>query len=341
MVLSTISELVPDSSALLIIGSLNAMQEDREHGARSAIDPVQIVMDGRVFKCPFFSGWGELGVSSLVITCMDPLTIYLTTGSDLVELTISTDGAHRVDLDIPGLKDVHEMAIFDNVLWLANTGFDEVVAVDPGTKRVLRRVGLDQFRKKSNAPFSVLSFLGLKREVDRFHCNQVFEGLDGKLYVLVHHVSGRQILKRIAKKFIKTHGNGGIIELDTGRGIPLSLNGPHSVRCINGGYWVCDSGERTVNVYTSDWQLTNKLPTAGWARGADLSLEHGVYYVGISAQRKRYRDRPDYNDKNMIQVFRIADGSRLGDILIPDGIEQVNNVYLVPKSMAEALLRLQ
>ena len=336
------SGLVPHDCALLITGSLNAMEEDREHDARSNIHPLQIVMDGTVSKCPYFSDWGELGISSLVYRASAGLVMYITTGSDLIELHIEKRRVVSAEhFEIPNLKDVHEIALFDDVLWLANTGFDDAIAFDLERKEVVRRVRMDDFRQRSRIERWLLTGDEQQLEVDRYHCNQIFKGLDGKLYALVHHVNGKQLLRRIANKLTKVHGNGGIINIDTGQKIQLGLKGPHSVRCIQDEYWICDSGSRSVNIYSQNWELKTRLPTVGWARGADVRLKDNLYYVGVSAQRQRYRDRPDFNDKNLVHVFRVSDRAALGDILIREGIEQINNVYLVPKDMAETLLRLQ
>ncbi|TCK18163.1 uncharacterized protein DUF4915 [Thiogranum longum] len=339
--MSTVKQLIPHDQALLVTGSLNAMEDDRGHDDRSLIHPVQIVLDGDVINCSCFDSLGELGVSALVVVQKDPLVTYITTGADLIELSIENDGSAQVRrIEIPALKDVHEMSLLDGVLWLANTGYDEAVAIDLDEKCVVKRIVLGKFRGKIRA--SLPSFTGNDiQAVDRYHCNQVFQDINGKLCALVHHTSGKQLLKRIARKVIKSQGDGGVVDLDTGQAVSLSLKGPHSVRCVNGDYWVCDSGSRMLNVYDATWRLKNRLPTHGWGRGADFSKHHGLYYVGISAERKRYRDRPDYNDRNLIEVFKTDDGELLGEIPIVDGIEQINNVYLLQRGVVETLLGLK
>lgn len=336
-------ELVPSGYALLVTGSLNAMEEDREHDGRSWLRPVQVVLDGAVAPCSFFNAWGELGVSAFAFIHGDPTVLYVTTGADLIELHVRIREAKvlsMVNIDIPQLKDVHEMSLIDGVLWLANTGYDEAVAFDITRKEIVNRISLASFRKFSNAALESLRAGVDGGEIDRFHCNQVFRGLDGRLYALVHHVSGKQLLARIANKFIKRQGNGGVMDIETGRKIALSLKGPHSVRCVGNEYWICDSGSRTVNVYDADWTLKKKLDSVGWGRGADFSITDNMYYVGSSAQRKRYRNRPDFNDKNVVQVFGVSGKALKGEILIPDGIEQINNLYLIPRTLGEAMMRL-
>jgi len=300
-------------------------------------------LNDTVAQCSFFNAWGEFGVSAFTFIHGDPTVLYVTSGSDLIEMHIQVEDAKvlsKTNFDIPQLKDVHEITLIDGILWLANTGYDEVVAFDITRKEVVRRVSLASFRKFSNVILESLRAGTDGQEIDRFHCNQVFRGLDDRLYALAHHVSGKQLLTKIAKTLIKGHGNGGVIDIETGRKIALSLKGPHSVRCVGNEYWICDSGSNKVNVYHADWTLKTRLDSAGWGRGADFSVRDNVYYVGNSAHRKRYRNRPDYNDKNVVQIFGISDKVLKGEILIPDGIEQINNLYLIPRTLGEAMIRL-
>jgi hypothetical protein len=147
-------------------------------------------------------------------------------------------------------------------------------------------------------------------------------------------------MTRIAKKLIKKQGDGGVVDLISGRGVQLWLKAPHTVRIVNGAYWVFDSGNMTMNVYDRDWRLQRRIPTAGWGRGADLSGDVRRYYAGISEKRKRYQEKGDDSGGNMVQVFSAADGDCVGRIPIVSGIEQINNVYTIPRSIALALLAL-
>ena len=42
----------------------------------------------------------------------------------------------------------------------------------------------------------------------------------------------------------------------------------------------------------------------------------------------------------MVQVFRATDGDCVGQLPITSGIEQINNVYVIPRTLALALLDL-
>jgi hypothetical protein len=327
--------------ALLVLGSLHANPQDREL-ERSEVRPVQVVDRSGVRPVSFFDSWGEFGVSSLAWRPGNPLVLYVTTGSDLVKLDLSEESV--TELGVPKLRSVHEVTAVEDTLWLANTRFDEVVAFDLAEERIASRLGFTAPDSALDAEaHGALPEAGEDAEqvVKKFHCNQVFEGFDGELYGLVHHVSGKQLVRRVAQKLIKNHGNGGLISLRDGRGVPLKLKGPHTVRKVRGEYWVFDSGRHTVNVYDQGWSLRRTLCTSGWGRGASVSESLGVFYAGVSQMRRRYsgarKSREDV--PNMVLAFSMQTGEPLGGTVL-SGIEQVNNVYTVSAEVARALLDL-
>jgi hypothetical protein len=142
---------------------------------------------------------------------------------------------------------------------------------------------------------------------------------------------------------LKEHGNGGVIDLRNGGVVPLKLRAPHSVRKVNGEYWVFDSGNATLNIYTPEWTIKERIVTKGWGRGAAISHSLRLFYAGISAVRKRYLGLIGGGIKetpNMIQAFSIESRSLVGEIVIDHGIEQVSNIYLVERELALSLLEL-
>src|SRR5207244_847381 len=100
----------------------------------------------------------------------------------------------------------------DGTLWIANTGRDEAVAFDLATEKVVDRMPVRSVRGSEAAEPRAP---GAGETVDRFHANQITRALDGKLYVLVHHVDGKQLVKYVAQRLVKMQGNGGVIELAT------------------------------------------------------------------------------------------------------------------------------
>lgn len=324
---------------LLVLGSLNANPADRE-ADRSDIRPAQIYQDGELCPLSGLRSWGELGISSLAWHADRPLQLYVSTGADLRLLDLETGAVRQVD--VPRLRDVHEMTVIGERLWLANTGRDEAVAVDPAGGRVDERIELaalangSRHGERADGPTDA----DASQDADRFHCNQVLEGFDGRLYALVHHVDGRQRRQRIAGRLLKRQGDGGVLDLETGEGTALELKAPHTVRKIGRRYWVLDSGNARLNVYDRDWRPAGSVETVGWGRGGALSRDGRRYYVGISATRKRYLGLvPGRGQRrNLIQVFTTADLAAAGEIAVPR-VEQVNNVYVLSREQASGLVR--
>ncbi len=236
--------LVASDEAVLVFGSMNAKLEDR-CTQKSDLKPIQVIFDGQVLPVSYFDSWGKLGVSSMVMATSDVPTLYLTTGADLVEMRLDSH-PKAVAIDIANLLDVHELSLVGNTLWLANTGFDEAVGFHLPSRQVTRRIKLEQFRLRTAVTErDTASEQGESKEVDRFHCNQLFCGIDQQLYALVHHVSGKQTITALAKRIIKKQGNGGVIDLGTGHRVQLGLHAPHTVRVIGDEYWLFDSGNMT------------------------------------------------------------------------------------------------
>ncbi|SHJ85566.1 DUF4915 domain-containing protein [Desulfofundulus thermosubterraneus] len=323
--------------ALIITGSLNAKMEDRFMD-REQVIPFQVLINGEIKKAVSLSKIGELGISSLAFPEADQNEVYIVPapGVAILKLDIRTGRISRIPCS--ELEDVHEIEFINGTLWVSNTGYDEVLAINVNTQTVERRINLydlkEPFQKnradRSGDSSSIL--------VDKYHCNQVFADYEGKLFCLVHHVWGRQVLHQVTSK-LKKQGDGGIINLETGERIPLGLKAPHSVRKVNGNYWVFDSGNATINIYNKSWGLIDRIQTRGWGRGAAVSDKY--FYAGISATRKRYLGIIPRSQQapNMIQVFSTHTKTIVDEVLLFN-IEQVNNLYLVNVSLAERILDL-
>jgi hypothetical protein len=325
---------IDDAEALVVVGSQAAHRADRSLG-RSDICPVQVFIGDRVEPVPALDR-GEFGMSSLAFR--GDGTVYGSSGADLFRVDLCR--GRVTDLDVAGLKDVHEMTEIDGILWLANTGCDEAVAFDPATGTVVRRVALGPAPGDNVAP--VPDRDGEGETVDRFHANQIVRALDGRLYILAHHANGKQIVKLVAKRLIKMQGNGGLVDLESRAAEALSLNGPHSVQVIAPDeQWICDSRAGVLRIYDRDWREQEQVACAGWGRGVSVSELTATLYVGISAIRKRYLHAipTSQHSANMVQAFDIARRAIVGEALVPH-VESVNNVYCVSRETAEALLEI-
>lgn len=323
--------MIPKNSALLIVGSLSAKVADRSMG-RKDLASVQILLPGEhVERCDFFNDVGELGVASLALSpCGN--TLYYSGGKDLKQLDLV---AKKVsDIHIGSLLDVHEMDFIDDKLYLANTGNDEIVSYCPQSGAIDR---LNLRDAVVNADDSSATD-GVE---DKFHLNQIFKGMDGDLYALVHHVEGKQLLRRVAARVLKSQGNGGCINLRTGKRIPLSLHAPHTVTVVDGCYWVFDSGKALIKIFNAQWEFQHEVATNGWGRGASLLEDNGmsIFVAGLSNIRKRYIQFFE-NSSEFINGIQFFDAASRKSVFVKsiDGIEQVNNVYFVKQDVARALL---
>lgn len=342
---TTTTKLVAADERVLVVGSLNANPDDRSITRNDIVSVQMLDEHANLHPLPFFNGWGELGVSSMTWRQSEPEIWYCTTGIGLRILDLRT-GQLR-DIDIPKTRGIHEIAFVGDVLWLSNTYFDEIIAFDPHTETVLERLHLSPLRSEPEHVDEASVDADDIQRVNKFHCNQVFETYEGELYALVHHVSGEQLIKRIAQKLIKSQGNGGVLDVRTGKRFRLALKAPHSVRKINNQYWIFDSGHMQINVYDRSWKLVAEIPTCGWGRGGDRSKSLEVYYAGISAGRKRYANALKLRTGNAagseigntVQFFDIATHSVLHQLHIPN-VEQINNIYTVPLHIAELLKKL-
>lgn len=325
------------NKSIVILGSLNAKEEDRNL-CKEDLRSVQLISRDGNCQVNFFNDFGSLGISSLAWSTDDEAKLIFTTGSNLYCLNLETQSVS--ELAIPDLRDIHEIVYVKSNLYIANTGYDEIICYSPEKHEVISRISLSKFRAlTSNNNINNIE----ENKKDTFHCNQFFKGLEGDDYALVHNVSGKQGLRRIADKIIKMQGNGGVINLTKNEPIVLDLKGPHTARILNEEIWICDSGNSMIKIYNNLWKKTEEIRTRGWGRGAVFDLESDTYFVGISALRKRYLSQIisqiDGNvnlSKNYVQEISISKRveTHLHEI---ESIEQINNVYLLSEYQVERL----
>ena len=340
--------LVHPDEALLILGSLHAFAQDRRLD-RSEVRSMQVVLDGELRHISPFDAWGEWGVVSFAWDPERPGTAYVATGDELLKVDLPERCVE--DLGVRDLQDVHELTLTGQMLWIANTGRDEVVAFDVDRERVAGRVALSAYGStpkvvhrpvEDEVPDRRLA-TDVREESERFHCNQVLKGFDGHHYALVHYALGdSRLIRRAAQRLMGRQGNGGVVDLDDGRVVPLGLMGPHTLRKVDGCYRVCDSGRSTINVYDADWNPRGKILSKGWVRGADVSERLGIYYVGVSQFRRRYMalNPTARQTPNMVQAISLETGKPVGELVL-SGVERVTNVYVVPREVAACLLELR
>jgi len=350
-------QLIHPSEAVVVLGSLHAFLQDSTL-ERSKVKSVQVIFGDEAHHAPFFDPWGERGIISLACHPEQPAILYVATSTKLLKVDLQKPAV--VDFEIPNLRDIHELTVIEDTLWIANTQGDEAVAFDIERERVSERVNLAIYGSTPKVIATAEDEGDVRYEdddrelvvderdvLDKFHCNQVFEGFDGNLYALVHYVLGNQLrvtqlARRVARKVLKRQANGGVINLTTGQAIPLGLKGPHTVRKVGEEYWICDSANSQINVYNPNWILKETIPSKGWVRGADVSEPLGLYYMGISEFRRRYLvvNPTVQQTPNMVQAISMETKAPVGELVL-SGVEQVTAVYVIPREVALAMVELQ
>lgn len=323
---------------ILVLGSLCAHPEDRRMNRHSVIT-AQILFENNFIPVSFYNGWGELGLSSIDWNVSDPLTLYITTGNDIIRHNIQTNSVYKYE--IPNLKDVHEISIIDNSLWITNTAEDEIIEFDLKDTYIKQRIKLNEL-VKNKSPLSKIKYDPSSVVVDKFHCNQVIKAVDGYLYSLTHHVTGKQLIRQIAQKLLKNHGSGGVINIGTGDLYKLKLKAPHNIRLVNNSeYWIFSSGDFRIKIYDLKWNYKRSIETKGWGRGAVVTPDRKYFFAGISATRRRYKSVIPIEKQvpNMIQIFSTTDNGEIASIKVPN-VEQINNLYLLNDNQYNCLLKL-
>jgi hypothetical protein len=302
---------------------------------REKLKPLQLIPEsGNALPIDAFNKWGTFGISAMAIHPQEPMLWFIATTAQLWTIHLSTGDCRQ--LPVSGLEDIHELTIQNDILWLANSGNDEIIGIDLNQYTEVQRYSLSK-HVTDHGSDHIEDHVEIA-VVDRFHINQAFRTHEGELYGLVHHITGKQITRTIASRVLKHHGEGGVIDIETGRRHHLKLRAPHSVRLTEDGYWLCDSAHGGLNHYAKDWTLTKRIPIAGFGRGAVLSEDSQVMHVGISPKRKRYVGprRGLESQECSIATVDLAQGSIISKTVI-SAVEQINNIYCITNEQADAL----
>lgn len=279
----------PSEAALMVLGSLSNDEHDRLH-TEDSLRPVHVLRNGRFD--PIDVGWpSALGAST---------GIPFNGGVALA----SQNTIHLHDAILTGLHDVHELSVDRDSLWIPNTGSNELLTVSMSG-------GVEHHDLGSGY----------------HHCNQVFRCAAGALWALVHHIHGRQLLRRVAGRILKSQGDGGLLSLDHQDNLELRLAAPHSARVINGENWILDSGRAVVRRYSPEWTELGEIALGGWGRGAHVTPGEAFMYVGLSPLRRRYQSVSQVPAIQRPEVHVIdVERQTVVEKLPVHGIDQINGL---------------
>ena len=315
----------------LVVGSQNWNPVDRSPDGFE-IRTLQIVdRTGEIKQIKLGSELNNL--SSITWLPADWHHLYVAIPSQVYRIDLLSKSVRS--LDICGLSDVHEIDFIDGNLWIANTGNDEIVAFDVHAYVVCERINLRFLHVDSQDGFCDHEELEIR---DEFHVNQTFNSLDGDLHALVHDVTGSRELSSIRGLNRRLQGSGGVVDIRRKTVRNLHLKATHTVRIIEGNYWIFDSGRTLLKIFDSQWRLINSIGTSSFGRGGFYDAESGTYSAGMSVVRKRYQDlirgAAAFNE---VQVFSCTSLQEIGRYAIPH-VEQLNCINRIGQPMADALI---
>ncbi|XWN38579.1 MAG: DUF4915 domain-containing protein [Balneola sp.] len=311
---------------LLVLGSQNSKLQDQKLN-RDEIRPVQILYkDGSTKPVSFFNSWGKVGVSSIAWDPEYPTELFVSENEEIRRLDTTTGTFKTIELGRVG--DIHDIHFLNDILWISNTEYDEGIGFNPESNKVEERISLAPFRQEYEKNSDI------EKVIDRFHCNQIFLNYKNEKCALIHHVSGWQYYRILFEALVKQQGDGGVLNLGTHEVFPLKLQSPHSVRLIDGNYWVQDSGDKSVKIFDQQWKLKSTIVLGGFGRGMAFSEKENTGYIGLSATRKRYLKVIPTGKylHNRVVTVDLEERKTSGEVVIPN-IEQVDNVYILDKEM--------
>lgn len=339
--MKTVFEMIHNNH-LLVFGAQNKKKEDQEI-ERVNIKPAKLVSSEGTINLTQLQSLGDYGINSTDWGNNNSNILYIATESEVYYMDLSTGKLENIPLSY--LDDIHEITLINDELWISNTGYNEVIALNIFSNEIkrinlfdiLKRLAIHNKKEKLNDP-NVINV----EQVDKFHVNQIFKGFDNNKYALVHHIDGKQIKRYYPDRVLKNQGNGGVINIDSGEAFDLKLYSPHTVTKVNNDYWVFDSANFRINIYNKSWKLKNTINTVGYGRGATFIPKYNLFVAGISKSRKRYLKyfTSKISRGNCLELFDTSTYSSLGVIELED-IEQVSNVYHLSKNQYDKLKTLE
>jgi len=206
-------------------------------------------------------------------------------------------------LKVPEGRDVHDIIVRDGQFICASTGTNEVLWIDP-VLGVVRRWQAEGER-------------------DAWHLNCFCE-VEGRLHVAAF---GRFSTNRGWTDGCL--GKGFVLELESGREVVSSLNGPHNPRFLDGEWVICDS-HLSALVLQRPGESARRVALEGFTRGLDHDA--GFFYVGESANRKA----PVPCDHSSIAVIDRRTQEVVVRIAVP--FPEIYEVLKIPPELGAAIV---
>lgn len=276
--------------------------------SRADVQPVQVLdaQLGRFLPVEAYQPVGVLGVSNLAELSGNRLLVATQDGIGIVQ--------HRslARLGPMDLQDVHEVTLGDGTVLVADAAQDVVVVLDERDLAVVERL-----HPPTPGTFHLNQALA--------HCNQ--------LLAVVHDVRGRA---RRGRNGLVVHHDGGVIDLRTGAALIHGLRAPHSLRRVDDGWILIDSGHRRLQILDDAWMPRGEVELPGWGRGLARDEATGAIHVGISPPRPRYQRALGWKVQRHPSVVQIDLATMsVANTIQVDHAEQINGVHLVTSDLLD------
>ena len=171
-------------------------------------------------------------------------------------LIVAKDGAFD-DIELAKYAlDIHDVLVYENLIYFVATQNNSVVCLD--------------------RDFKIVESWQFPGEEDSSHINSVavYKGR------LIASAFGNFKLHREYKNV--TQGLGRVFDVRTGETLIEGLSQPHSLTVVNNYLYLCSSEENTLHIYDGQ-SLVKSVLIPGYARG--IAVGENYIYVGISLSR--------------------------------------------------------
>ncbi|MDD3506735.1 MAG: DUF4915 domain-containing protein, partial [Sulfurimonas sp.] len=217
--------------------------------------------------------------------------------ADFAEFLVYNDDDSYISIIHRELRDIHDLLVFNDLLYVVSTGTNEVVALDASYK-IQKRYKFDG-------------------EGDAWHLNCL---------VLINDrvcVSAFCNFKEHYNYKGKTLNSGFLVDIESEMILIDKLSQPHSPKFDGEHLYICDSEKKSLKKFDVKNNLINEITFGSYTRGICIDGNH--LYVGLS----KSRNIDDNSEEAQILVLDKNSFDILGKILIPSS--EIYNIELFDK----------
>jgi len=217
--------------------------------------------------------------------------------ADFAEFLVYNDDNSYISIIHRELRDIHDLLVFNDLLYVVSTGTNEVVALDASYK-IQKRYKFDG-------------------EGDAWHLNCL---------VLINDrvcVSAFCNFKEHYNYKGKTLNSGFLLDIESEMILIDKLSQPHSPKFDGEHLYICDSEKKSLKKFDVKNNLINEISFGSYTRG--ICIDGNNLYVGLS----KSRNIDDNSEEAQILVLDKNSFDILGKILIPSS--EIYNIELFDK----------